>query len=618
MGASFAAYARLGRTRVSTGVLFASLMTACLASGCGDAGWNELAEGETATSIEAITYSAKAMSTARYAATGTVLPDGRVLVAGGRNSSSAALSSAQIYNPATDAWSSAANLPAARTRHTATLLGGGRVLVAGGSTGSNTASTSYLYNPSTNAWTTGAGMSVAREEHTATLLANGKVLVVGGGSGATNHKTAALYTPATNTWANTGSMAEARRLHTAVLLDDGRVLVTGGRRATTSGFDVSYTSEIYNPATGTWSLVSGSSGERHSHTATRLANGKVLIAGGLDFDGNAIGSRIFDPATGAFTSIVGSAAQRYAHSASLLPDGRVLLAGGRNASGSPLSSAHLFNPATNTWQTTDLLQNARSNHIALNLQGDRVLFIGGLGAGTTALTSVEISRLSVDANLGSSATVAVTGNTCGGNHDFTPSCTSYSHEERAYLWQAPSAGEYVFSTIDAGFTLDTILYVLDARTDAPLASSGGGLACNDDAPGTKQSKVTVNLASGQRVLAVVEGYGAPPQNTCGSFKLSITSGCKGGDPCTVPGKQGVCAQGVTQCVNGVQSCAQVQEPSIEVCDELDNDCDGLVDEFKACLIPQEMCCSSGPETGFPCSSSADCGGYACKMLCPIW
>src|SRR4029077_11544559 len=94
----------------------------------------------------------------------------------------------------------------------------------------------------------------------------------------------------------TGSMASGRFQHTATLLGDGTVLVAGGYQGSTA--------EIYNPATGTFTLTKGNlSVERFGHSATLLANGKVLITGGTDFvSGQPVATaELFDPATGLFT-----------------------------------------------------------------------------------------------------------------------------------------------------------------------------------------------------------------------------------------------------------------------------------------------------------------------------
>jgi len=141
---------------------------------------------------------AGSLITARYRHTATLLGNGKVIITGGYNDSNTTLASAALYDPATNTWASASSMGTARAEHTATLLGNGKVLITGGRNGTVLSGTALasaeLYDPATNTWSSAASMGAARGSHTATLLGNGKVLVTGGYT-ATALSSAEIYTP---------------------------------------------------------------------------------------------------------------------------------------------------------------------------------------------------------------------------------------------------------------------------------------------------------------------------------------------------------------------------------------------------------------------------------------
>ena len=345
------------------------------------------------------------MSTARAQQTATLLPNGDVLVAGGRPANGAPLATAELYNqtPTPGSFSSTGSMTAAREAHTATLLPNGNVLVAGGATlpTAQPTATAELYDPSTGSWSATGSMGTARDSHAATLLPNGKVLVAGGETPTGITATAELYDPATGSWTPTGPMGTARVEYTAVLLPSGKVLVAGG--FTPAGVCcITATAELYDPSTGSWSATGSMGTTRYAHAASLLATGKVLVAGGVSLmepaacgpgpGGLTNGSELYDPLTGSWTSTGSMVGCRAFFPATLLPSGKVLVEGGVTTAG-----AELYDPSTASWSQTGTMSTARFGHTATLLAVPavgRVLVTGGENDITLPVATAEFYKAS--------------------------------------------------------------------------------------------------------------------------------------------------------------------------------------------------------------------------------
>jgi hypothetical protein len=196
------------------------------------------------------------------------------------------------------------------------------------------------------------------------------------------------------------AMDVERAAHTATRLADGRVLVTGGIR---TGEAALATAETYDPATRAFAPTGTMAGVRSGHTATLLKSGLVLVAGGFDDEAPVPTAELYDPATGRFTRTGSLTAPRGGATATLLRGGRVLVAGGYNGSRS-LASADLYDPATGRFTRTEPMRWARAAHTATRLGDGRVLVTGG-NTPDRVLRSAEIfdprkSRFSVAGSLG--------------------------------------------------------------------------------------------------------------------------------------------------------------------------------------------------------------------------
>ena len=277
-----------------------------------------------------------------------------------------------------------------------TLLDG-RVLIVGGMVPQSNGvkvktNAAEIYDPGTDKFAPTGSMADARTGHTATLLKDGRVLVVGGADlsdGIDNLATAEIYDPTTRKFTRTGSMAHGRAAHTATLLADGRVLVTGGFGGGTNSLS---SAEIYDPSNGTFSLTGSMAVTREHHTATLLPNGRVLVAGGLDDGatsanpGVVASADLFDPTTGTFSPTGSMTTPRAQHTATLLASGLVLIVGGEGADqATPLATAEVYNPATGRFSSGGSMLVARRNQTATLMKDGLLLIAGGDGLTTSEI-----------------------------------------------------------------------------------------------------------------------------------------------------------------------------------------------------------------------------------------
>lgn len=284
------------------------------------------------------------MVVGRQNATASLLPDGRVLVAGGYDGNGDAMASTEVFDPVTGMFEAGPSMLSARAAHTASRLDDGRVLLVGGvgSVEQGTLDTAELYDPSSGKFDRAAPLNAARSDHTATLLGDGRVLIAGGVGDLDTLASAELYDPEADAFRPTGSMGQVRQLHAATALSDGTVLIAGGLGAEDQGQVAS--AEIYDPLTGKFNAVGSMAEGRNYLTATLLRDGRVLITGGF-FRGEVVkSSELFDPSTSAFGLAGTPTHPSDAPTATLLTDGRVLITGGYGDSGDFAPAAEMYEP----------------------------------------------------------------------------------------------------------------------------------------------------------------------------------------------------------------------------------------------------------------------------------
>jgi hypothetical protein len=316
----------------------------------------------------------------------------------------------EILDPATGKFTAAsAPLLTARVGATATALSSGEVLIAGGTdSGGNPTNTAEVFDPATGETTaTANNMSSPRAFQSATLLGDNTVLIAGGMTDNVGDLTSSadIYDPGANTFTATGAMFEPLGAHAAVLLDTGtlagQVLISGGFTGGSSALLASQNVIAYDPVGKTFNFTSGSmNNARAFHTATLLASGQVLVAGGFSafgptvmggrlmalFGANENSAEIFDPVAETFTCINGTATSggckasmkmgRGGHTATLFTSGplagEVLITGGLGAknpdsTATELKEAELFNPVTSAFTATGSMEAERGLHVALLL-----------------------------------------------------------------------------------------------------------------------------------------------------------------------------------------------------------------------------------------------------------
>jgi hypothetical protein len=341
----------------------------------------------------------------------TLMQNGKVLLLGGDPCGDFAA----IFDPASNRFAPAGRTMSTRFAPLVTLLADGRVLIAGGrgseystSAGVSTSGWAYLtsteiYEPTSGRFLASGNMANSHVRGTATLLADGRVLISGGmrngGGGGASTSDAEVFDPAVGTFTTAGTMNSQRTDHTATLLANGEVLIAGGwnGHAADAADDPPWDPlfvELFDTVRGSFQVAGTMSTTRVGHTATRLPNGQVLLLGGvlavqnIHTELHPAYAELYAPTMGTINSLSTTAPPQSKYTTTLLSSGKMLLLGG-SINSIAVDSAELLDPATGIMTLTTSLSTPRVGHTATLLGDGRVLVIGGTDANGNVLSSFE-------------------------------------------------------------------------------------------------------------------------------------------------------------------------------------------------------------------------------------
>jgi hypothetical protein len=466
-------------------------------------------------------------------------------------------------------------------------------------------------------WEGTGAMADPRKLHAGVVLQSGKVLVTGGSLGANFLASSTIYDPGTGTWTVVAPMPQARQAHTATVLDSGKVLVAGGEG---SGFLSS--TAVYDPATNTWASAGtfATGAGRGYMTATELADGQVLVAGGLS-NGAQGKVDVYEPATGTWAVGPVMRTARRSHAAVLLKNGKVLVVGGWNAGA--MGAAEIFDPQAGSWMPTGALATARYDHTATLLPSGKVLVVGGRN-GTSVVGTAELydpdmgtwsaASAPVTAREFHSATLLSTGKVLvAGGRNGSALASAEVYDESSGQWSAAPAM--------ASARYQHVAVLLEAQGKV-LVVGGVGLATAELYEYDACAGVSCNSSPGP----CYEATGTCAMGVCSYTPKALGATCDDGNACTGADAcdgAGVCAGTATSCNNSPGqcyvdtgtcsggTCSYEYKAAGEQCNDQDACTVGEVCNGAGGCAGTPVSCTSPPNT--ECyEATGTCGGGVCS------